>query len=93
MFTVVIDVIIARGSTKVVSNFYHSLGITEVVFQYQKLSNVVKIELLLAVADSQGDKDQFGIRKTASTCFMNFYYTVLHVLFIYNKTKVFKNEV
>lgn len=45
LFTVVIDVIIARGSTKVISNFYHSLGITEVVFQYQKLSNEVKIEL------------------------------------------------
>lgn len=56
LFTVVIDVIIARGSTKVVSNFYHSLGITGVVFQYQKLSNEVKIELLVAVADSQADK-------------------------------------
>lgn len=56
LFTAVIDVIIARGSTKVVSNFYHSLGITAVVFQYQKLSNEVKIELLVAVSDSQGDK-------------------------------------
>lgn len=56
LFTVVIDVIIARGSTKVVSNFYHSHGITGDIFQYQKLSNEVKIELLIAVADSQDER-------------------------------------